>query len=114
MDIQKIRVLQRDPLNPLIFNVVIHDVMKAIREESRVDILIQPTGLKKQAGHAESKESLSEMKKNEINSNLKKTELVVFRNGGKICKEDDIYCDYRSKLLNSFGRENGSSNQKHE
>lgn len=95
---QTIGVLQGDPLSPLLFNVLTHDVSSTIKEGvENVNVYMYADDM------ALASDSIKDLQKgmdlltkwadiNELVMNLRKTELMVFRRGGRLTKEDYITC----------------------
>ena len=96
--IQTNGVLQRDPLSPILFNALTHDVGAKIKEETDTVIYMYADDM------ALVSETIPDLQKavdllsiwaqtNEIKINKEKTELVIFRKGGKLAESDRIKCN---------------------
>jgi hypothetical protein len=102
-------VLQGDPLSPLLFNIATSDAIKAIESDSRRtkiyayadDMVMVSTSIR------ELQESFDDLadwaKDNSLQMNVGKTEMMVFRKGGKVRHEDKIaYGRDYLKVVNSY------------
>jgi hypothetical protein len=100
---------QGDPLSPLLFNIATSDAIKAIESDSRRtkiyayadDMVIVSTSIRELQ---ESFDDLAEWEEdNSLQMNVGKTEMMVFRKGGKVRREDKIAYDRDYlKVVNSY------------
>lgn len=98
-------VLQGDPLSPILFNVLTNDVTKGMAGTSTYiyadDMAIAATDTDKLQI---SLNTLSEWaERNDIQINEEKTELVVFRKGGRLTEAENVKCNGKLlKRVNNF------------
>ena len=94
-------VLQGDPLSPLLFNILMHDVVAAVKQGARtLSTYIYADDLALASNNRDDLQkgmnSLIEWSDvNELKINQDKTELVIFRKGGRMAGRDEIYCKGR-------------------
>lgn len=96
---QTIGVLQGDPLSPTLFNILTHDAATRIKEGiQNLEVYMYADDM------ALAADSITELQngmdvikqwadENELVMNAVKTELMVFRRGGRLKKDDYIVCD---------------------
>lgn len=94
---QTIGVLQGDPLSALLFNVMMHDAVDAIQGEAKedIDIFIYADDIALGSTNLQTlQKGMNALAKwaseNDLTINADKTELAVFRKGGKISREERI------------------------
>ena len=96
--IQTNGVLQGDPLSPILFNALTHDVGAKIKEETDTVIYMYADDM------ALVSDTIPDLQKavdllciwaqtNKIKINAEKTELVTFRKGGKLAESERIKCN---------------------
>ena len=88
-------VLQGDPLSPILFNVLTHDVTKEMEGVSTYiyadDMAIATTEIDKLQSALDTLSKWAE--RNDIKINEEKTELVVFRKGGRLTDAENVKCN---------------------
>ncbi|KAJ4432101.1 hypothetical protein ANN_20715 [Periplaneta americana] len=88
-------ILQGDLLSPILFNVLTHDVMKEMEGVSTYiyanDMAIAATDLDNIQSALDTLSKWAE--RNDIKINEEKTELVVFRKGGRLNEEENVKCN---------------------
>ena len=90
-------MLQGDPLSAILFNVMMHDAIAAIQDEAKEnnDIYIYADDIALGSNSLQTLQKAMDAlakwaTKNDLTINANKTELAIFRRGGKISKEDYI------------------------
>lgn len=95
---QQIGVLQGDPLSPLLFNVLVQDVVQAVCGDTSVGMLLYADDM---AIYSRSRGDLQRAvnaiadwaSENQLIINTRKTEMMIFRKGGRLSSEDKITCN---------------------
>lgn len=95
--LQTVGVLQGDPVSPLLFNIVTHDVVQATASE-QVKILIYADDMVLLSPNLERlQESMDKLTKwseeNQLTINKQKTVGMIFRRGGRTSAKETFTCD---------------------
>lgn len=100
-------VLQGDPLSPIIFNVLTHDVIEKVTSTD-VEMYLYADDMVMLSIHKEPLQAslnnlLEWSRNNDLVINRSKTKIMKFRRGGSIAKTDIFLCnEERLEIVNSF------------
>lgn len=100
---QKNGVLQGDPMSPILFNILTHDVGLAIKANTKASIYIYADDMALASENVEDLQKATDIlgkwaAENEMKINEDKTDLVVFKRGGRITERERIMCN--GKIVN--------------